>query len=71
MVMLSHGFFKFRLIMIAIALLMCAIAVTLWLNDGAWHYAAMPTKGVIRTALFGGAGCLCLFISGKISNSRE
>jgi len=57
--------------MIAIALLMCAIAVTLWLNDGAWHYAAMPTKGVIRTALFGGAGCLCLFISGKISNSRE
>jgi len=52
-----------RVAAIIVAVSMCAIATALWLNDGAWQDGAMPTKGVVRTFLFAGAGCAALLVA--------
>jgi len=49
-----------RIVAIFVAVMACAAAVALWLGDGAWENGAMPTKGVVRTLLFAGGGCLAL-----------
>ena len=51
---------KVRLSLIAVAIVATCVAALLWWVDGAWLYGAMPTKGLIRTALIAGAGCGCL-----------
>jgi hypothetical protein len=35
----------------------------IWINDGAWDYGAMPTKGLIRTAAFVCSSIVCFGIS--------
>ena len=55
-----------RITAIIVAVSMCAIAMALWLNDGAWQDGAMPTKGVVRTILFAGAGCAALLVASVI-----
>jgi hypothetical protein len=61
---------RIRRALIALALAAIGIAGALWLFDGAWHYGAMPDKGLIRTALFGGAACVCFLIAGRLSEKR-
>lgn len=54
-----------RTVMILIAVAACGVAVALWLGDGAWEYGAMPTRGVVRTFLFAGGGCVA-FLAGVV-----
>ena len=51
---------RIRIVAILVAAAASIAAVALWLGDGAWEYGAMPTKGVVRTLLFAGGGCLVL-----------
>lgn len=62
---------RMRLTFMLTAVVAVATAAILWLSDGAWQYGTMPTKGVIRVALFGGAGCLCLAVAQYLSPSND
>jgi len=55
-----------RIVAILVAVAACATAVALWLGDGAWENGAMPTKGVVRTLLFAGGGCLALLAGAAV-----
>ncbi len=61
------GSHRIRLLLLLMAMAAIGVAVFLWLSDGAWQYGAMPTKGVIRTALFGGVGCALIVAAGWLS----
>ena len=61
---------RLRLTLLIVAVVAISLAVVLWSLDGAWHYGAMPTKGVIRTALFGGAGGACLCLAGWLEGKK-
>jgi len=49
-----------RLAVGIVAVAFSVATVALWLGDGAWHYAEMPTRGVKRTLLLGGLSIVCL-----------
>lgn len=59
-----------RTVMILLAVAACSVAVALWLDDGAWEHGAMPTKGVVRTLLFAGGGCLA-FLAGAVAGRYD
>jgi len=59
----SGSEYRWQFYLTVLAALAILTAFVLWQIDGAWDYGSMPTKGLIRTFLFGVAGIICLGIS--------
>ncbi len=58
-------------IFIVTALASVGFAAFSWWNDGAWHYGAMPTKGLIRTFLLGGGGILLVLFAAFLQRKAK
>jgi|APSaa5957512535_1039671.scaffolds.fasta_scaffold11947_2 hypothetical protein len=47
----------------AIAIGSFGFSVLIWWLDGAWHYSAMPTEGVVRVGFLGFGGLSTLLMA--------
>lgn len=64
-----------RLIIEALAIVVAVFSVSfgliVWWLDGAWHYSAFPTEGVVRTTMIGAGGIVLIFIGRLLARLRK